>query len=682
MEKNGSPKNGSLKNHTEKHHDAATNNGERDAGNIHKTDQAPAKTRTTTTKNHVKIQSNTEAVGTTTATSTDAATESSTDSSNSKHPARPVDTNEKRDENTERIVKVPKHPELTQQQLHSEWRLKRSKLYIGNLTTDSTEEDIKELFGINNTTLLRENSTVQLHFNTKSKFRGYAILDTFTHVAEELLALNGFEFKSRKLVIEIARNVDHKSNTDKATYPYDRRGLQRGRGNQDNLATSSRRRNNAIRPAPAASSRQEETNTIGFWEQCSEEVGERDRKKQDNKTMAQELREKHRRLELEKRKQKQLLIEVECNQGHIPESALPNASLIFTALTDQMGLTNENSKRQVEAIYKPDPSNSWRWFVMFSSQSLKDSFEGKEAELSWTDDTEKTYTYHLRTKGNPKRLLITVHSSPLIDDDELREVFRTWGMVKNITHKGYDFAPHIDSGLRRAFLHLHQNVKPEDIPGHVTLSDGVSRKLYFKGKRYVCAKCSSHHTYLEGCAEQMLEGSAEEPNNNNKMTQENNTEKQQKTVQENSNKHPQTNNRSTPTDTAQQKLDSTICGRNRTTTETRTEQITRTDNLSTTEDKEERGEEDFDVAGMQTTSQQGDFPLSPCVLTTVIPESPVMIIEETPASQMDREGDNTATPAAKQDKKPMGTNRKQVGTKARATKLIDPLPLHNPRWKN
>ena len=286
MEKNGSPKNGSLKNHTAKHHDAATNNGERDAGNIHKTDQAPAKTRTTTTKNHVKIQSNTEAVGTTTATTTDAATEISTDSSNSKHTARPADTNEKRDENTERIVKVPKHPELTQQQLHSEWRPKRSKLDIGNLTTDTTEEDIKELFGINNTTLLRENSTVQLHFNTKSKFKGYAILDTFTHVAEELLPLNGFEFKSRKLVIEIARNIDHKSNTDKATYPYDRRGLQRGRGNQDNLATSSRRRNNAIRPAPAASSRQEETNTIGFWEQCSEEVGERDRKKQDNKTMA------------------------------------------------------------------------------------------------------------------------------------------------------------------------------------------------------------------------------------------------------------------------------------------------------------------------------------------------------------------------------------------------------------
>ena len=223
-------------------------------------------------------------------------------------------------------------------------------------------------------------------------------------------------------------------------------------------------------------------------------------------------------------------------------------------------------------------------------------------------------------------------------------------------------------------------MKSEDIPGHVRLSDGVSRKLYFKGEKYVCPKCSSHHTYSEGCTEQLLEKYAEESNNNNNTTQENNTEKQQKTAQKNSNKHPQMDNGSTPTDTVQQKLDSTICRRNRTITENRTEQKTRTDNLLIMEDKEERGEED--VAGMLPTSQQRDFPLSPCMLTAVIPESLIMVIEETPVSQMEREGNNQAILAAKQDKKPMETNRKQVGTKARTTQLIDPLPLSLPRWKN
>ena len=101
--------------------------------------------------------------------------------------------------------------------------------------------------------------------------------------------------------------------------------------------------------------------------------------------MAQELREKHKCLELEKRKQRQLLLEIECNQRSIPESALPNAPLIYTALTELMGLTNESSKHQVEAIYQPDPNNFWRWFVMFSSHSLKDNFEGKEAKIRWTE---------------------------------------------------------------------------------------------------------------------------------------------------------------------------------------------------------------------------------------------------------------------------------------------------------
>ena len=69
------------------------------------------------------------------------------------------------------------------------------------------------------------------------------------------------------------------------------------------------------------------------------------------------LQEKHKHLELEKRKQRQLLIEVDCNQRNIPENALPNASLIYTTLIEQMGLTNDLSSHQVEAIYQPDPNN-------------------------------------------------------------------------------------------------------------------------------------------------------------------------------------------------------------------------------------------------------------------------------------------------------------------------------------
>ena len=220
---------------------------------------------------------------------------------------------------------------------------------------------------------------------------------------------------------------------------------------------------------------------------------------------------------------------------------------------------------------------------------------------------------------------------------------------------------HIDSGLRRVFLHLHQGARTEHIPGFVTLSDGVSRKLFFRGKRYVCAKCSARHTYSEGCGEQLQEN-AEETNNTN--TQENTTEIQQPTL----NKQPQTEN--TPTANTRQKPDTTISGCNRTNTENQTKQTTKTNNLSTQRDKDERGDENFDISGMLSASQQGDFPLSPCMLTSVIPET-----------QMDREGNNKATPAAKRNTKTMEKNKRKVGSQSRMTQFIDLLPLPQPPMK-
>ena len=187
-------------------------------------------------------------------------------------------------------------------------------------------------------------------------------MEIFSDIADEILTLNGLEFKSLKLTIEIAKNPQ-KSENDKSVLPYNRRGTRSRRGDQGNLETSSKNRDTAVRLAPVKSSRQEETRTtptdeeLGFWDQSLEAVGEREPPIENNKSMAQELREKHRRLELEKRKQRQLLIEVDCNQRNIPENALPNASLIYTTLIEQMGLTNDRSSHQVEAIYQPDPNN-------------------------------------------------------------------------------------------------------------------------------------------------------------------------------------------------------------------------------------------------------------------------------------------------------------------------------------
>ena len=481
------------------------------------TDQAATKTAVpktaVTTKNTTQAVSKTAVINEPVSTQANKQMETATEEE-SQSAAEVENTKSSNKPQQQQKPTISKHPELTIDDTQNESTEKMTKLYIGNITTDTTEEDIIQLFGLNSTAYLRDNSTVQVFYHTNSKFRSYAIVQIFHRYAIELLKLNGLEYKSRKLIVEIANNPP-KFSTDKSILPYDHRGMQRGKNQQGNLDTSKKNKAKAVRPAPASSSRQEETHTqSGFWDQSLEAVGEREPNKQSDKTMAQELREKHKRQELERRKQRQLLLEIECDWSSIPESALPNASLVYAALTEQMGLTDESSNHQVEAIFQPDPNNFWKWSVVFSSQSLKDNFEGKEAKISWTDDTNKQYTYLIRTHGAPRRLLVTFNSSPLIDDEELREVFRFWGVVKGISHRGYDFAPHIDSGLRRVFLHLHQGVNPESIPGFITLSDGVSRKLYFRGKKYLCAKCSAKHTYLEGCAEQLPQESVEETNKN------------------------------------------------------------------------------------------------------------------------------------------------------------------------
>ena len=121
-------------------------------------------------------------------------------------------------------------------------------------------------------------------------------MEIFSDIADEILTLNGLEFKSLKLTIEIANNPQ-KSENDKSVLPCNRRGIRSRKGDQGNLETSSKNRDTAVRLAPAKSSRQEETRTtptneeLGFWDQSLEAVGEREAPI-ENKSMAQELQEK------------------------------------------------------------------------------------------------------------------------------------------------------------------------------------------------------------------------------------------------------------------------------------------------------------------------------------------------------------------------------------------------------
>ena len=169
---------------------------------------------------------------------------------------------------------IPDYPPLTSEDIPKESTDKISKLYVGNITADTTEEDIMQLFGLNTTTFLRNNTKVQVFHNTNSKT--FTIVQLFYRDAVEIIKLNGVEYKSRKLVIEITKNPP-KFDTDTSSLPYNRGDMQRGKNQQNNLDTSKKNKAKAVRPAPASSSRQEETHMQpGFWDQCLEAVGERE----------------------------------------------------------------------------------------------------------------------------------------------------------------------------------------------------------------------------------------------------------------------------------------------------------------------------------------------------------------------------------------------------------------------
>lgn len=135
--------------------------------------------------------------------------------------------------NTEQPPTKPDHPEITPQMLLNESIEKRTTLYVGNISSDTTKEDIMELFHSNTTKYLRDKSSAELCFNTKSKYKGYAYLNIPHHISTEILKLDGFEYNSRKLTIQKAVNPTFNHRTDKSFLPYNRRGDAKRRGQSE-----------------------------------------------------------------------------------------------------------------------------------------------------------------------------------------------------------------------------------------------------------------------------------------------------------------------------------------------------------------------------------------------------------------------------------------------------------------
>ena len=539
-------------------------------------------------------------------------------------------------------------------------------LRVSNITSNTKKQDIHQLFGLNNTQYLRETVRSKLFFNVPGKYRTYALITGPRHVMTQLLELDGIEYNSRKLSIEFL---------DKSTTPYDRVSMRKGLSGLSQSPTSGNiKAKGGIRPVSNAPSGQEESGSSinGIEDELGgtnpEEVGGGSDAIQDRKSMAQVIGEQQYRRQLEDRKRCQLLIDIWSDDEGAP---FPGASMVYRLLTEQLGLS-EDPSNGVKAIFTPNPNNRWRWLVLFTSEDLKTKFQGRTITLTFTDKKDKMdYTYTFITKGgirtDPNKLMITVQSSPLIEDEELGSYLQQFGKVIAITRKTHGFAKHIDSGLRRIFLVLHNDVRTRDIPASLRTSDGVWRKLFFRGKLYTCGGCGTKHTYTEGCPTSQQDQQQNCPtsqDNQQPIPEQNATTQQTRDLtitQQNSDNTENTND-------TQRKPTATQSGRNRTHTRITEHTSTKQQPNKTTEDKNNRGMEN-NITGTPVNSQEVDFPLSPCVVNSVTRNTPV-----TPLSTKDRENEvKLQKTMGKIRNNQTGIQRRRV--KQTSPRCIDPRPI-------
>ena len=77
-------------------------------------------------------------------------------------------------------------------------------MYVENLNKNISEENLYELFGLQNTTYLKENCCVKIVLSKSGLSRGFTVITEADHVCTELIKLNGIDFKLHCLTIEEA----------------------------------------------------------------------------------------------------------------------------------------------------------------------------------------------------------------------------------------------------------------------------------------------------------------------------------------------------------------------------------------------------------------------------------------------------------------------------------------------
>ena len=112
----------------------------------------------------------------------------------------------------------------------------------------------------------------------------------------------------------------------------------------------------------------------------------------------------------------------------------------------------------------------------------------------------RDYNIRVWTKRKRQIIRISLQSNPSIKKHEYERVFDDWGSVVEVRKFYHNFGHKIENGGQQVFLKLAEDVEVKELPSFVKFpSEGIRRKLSFRGRCYFCPGCKSKHTYEEGC---------------------------------------------------------------------------------------------------------------------------------------------------------------------------------------
>ena len=103
-----------------------------------------------------------------------------------------------------------------------------TKLYVGNLSYSTTEQDLQELFGqagtVVSATIIKDRET------KRSKGFGFVEMSSQSEAENAIKMFNGFSLSNRELTVNIARPREERSSGGSGGYGGYRGGSSGGRG--------------------------------------------------------------------------------------------------------------------------------------------------------------------------------------------------------------------------------------------------------------------------------------------------------------------------------------------------------------------------------------------------------------------------------------------------------------------